>query len=232
MDSGQNAVQDKRSVDEQAEETCLEQNPIAQRVIPKQTRAHKRIASILDATEILLAQNANVTTSTIAKQAEIPVGSIYRYFPNIMGIYSALFKKLNDRMHLQIAITFKNADEATDGPVAWRDLFRRIMAVVSDAYIQYPALGVLLLMVSSPELRPIKKASNATMANAIEGRYQAGLNGFHGGDPKIVATTVIELISWFELSVFVNKGELENSEALYAEGLKVIEAYLSLYLTD
>lgn len=228
----QNAIPMDVTNDDQVEETCLDQNPIAQRVVPKQTRAHKRIASILEATETLLAQDANVTTSTIAKQAGIPVGSIYRYFPNIIGIYCALFEKLNDRMHLQIAITYKNADNDPNGPVSWRDLFRRLMTVISNAYVQYPALGVLLSMSSNPELRAIKMASNATMANASESRYRAGLNGFNGSNPKLVSTTVIELISWFELSAFVNKDNLEDSEALHSEGLKVIEAYLSLYFVD
>ena len=57
------------------------------RVAPVQARARQRVADILDAAQALLETDAKVTTSTIAAQAQIPVGSIYRYFPNVHSVY-------------------------------------------------------------------------------------------------------------------------------------------------
>lgn len=203
-----------------------------QRVVPKQGRARRRIASILDATEILLAQNSQVTTSTIAKQAGIPVGSIYRYFPNVMGIYAALFARLNDHVDAKIMAMLAEADATADASVGWRVLFRQLIGVIGDGYREYPTLGVLLRMSSSPELAPISLASKTNMVEIIEQRFRDGRNGFQHGDPIIVANTVIELISWFEIFVFANTQAGAQRDVLYAEGVRVIEAYLSLYFPD
>ncbi len=65
-----------------------------QRRKPSQRRSQERVALILCATaEILQAQGiAAVTTNSIARQAGIPVSSIYQYFPNKVAILAALYR--------------------------------------------------------------------------------------------------------------------------------------------
>lgn len=210
----------------------------SQRLVPKQGRAHQCIEAILDATEKLLGDGALVTTSTIAKEAEIPVGSIYRYFPNIMGIYAAVFAKLNDGVDSQLTDLLMSSDTLKSESMGWRELFQQLMATIGDEYRQHPALPVLLRLSSRPELQPITLASKARMAAILEARFQAGRNGFHGGDPKAVANTIIELIAWLEMSLFAQAKptdltpEGSAQDVFYTEGVKAIEAYLSLYFKD
>lgn len=61
---------------------------------PSQRRSQERVALILQATaEILRTRGiAEVTTNSIARQASIPVSSIYQYFPDKVEILAALYR--------------------------------------------------------------------------------------------------------------------------------------------
>jgi AcrR family transcriptional regulator len=71
------------------------------RRVPIQERAKTRVERILGATmELLLEQGVGaVTTARIAERANVPVGSVYQYFPNKKAIFVALYKETFERMH-------------------------------------------------------------------------------------------------------------------------------------
>jgi AcrR family transcriptional regulator len=197
------------------------------RVEPKQSRAHERIETILAITEGMLETGERVTTSAIAAKAGIPVGSIYRYFPNIFGVYRQLFDNLNGDMHARVKGQLDN-DQPSLG---WLATYGKTMAVISETYHTRPAFGVLLTMMGNPILRAAKAKSNEEMASLLSKRWQQGRDGFHSGDPKMVAKTVIELIAAVELCYFQETNDKDRDD-FYAEGSKAIAAYLSLYLKD
>ncbi len=62
------------------------------RARPTQARAERNVANILQAATTLVAKHgaSGVSTSSIAREAGVPVGSIYRYFDNKEAIFSAL----------------------------------------------------------------------------------------------------------------------------------------------
>ena len=93
------------------------------RVAPVQARARQRVADILDAAQALLETDAKVTTSTIAAQARIPAGSIYRYCPNVHSVYRNLFEKLSVGLREQIAIVISK----TDSKESWDVLLQEIL---------------------------------------------------------------------------------------------------------
>ncbi len=64
----------------------------AARSTPRQARAAKTVQKILDASIDLVASEgaASVTTSSIAKAAGVPVGTVYRYFKDKDEIFSHL----------------------------------------------------------------------------------------------------------------------------------------------
>lgn len=67
-------------------------DPPQLRNVPTQARSRERVRRILDAADELLAEEGVVafTTNQIARQAGVPVGSVYRYFPDKEAVVEAL----------------------------------------------------------------------------------------------------------------------------------------------
>jgi AcrR family transcriptional regulator len=62
------------------------------RNVPMQARSRERLARVLDAADAVLAQEGAeaFTTTRVAELAGVPVGSVYRYFPDKQTIAEAL----------------------------------------------------------------------------------------------------------------------------------------------
>ena len=65
---------------------------------PKQARSLVRVNRILDVAEIMFIKEGygSATTKAIAKQAEVPVGTLYQFFPDKAAILEALAERYND----------------------------------------------------------------------------------------------------------------------------------------
>jgi len=197
------------------------------RTEPKQSRARDRVASILAVTEEMLVSGEKVTTSSIAKKAGIPVGSVYRYFPDINAIYRQLFEMINSEMLDRVQSTF----QIEDPTISWNTTFTQCMEIMRDTYKSNPAFGDLLLKMESPELRTSKANVTEDIATAIATRLREGPDEFTGEDPDIVARTVVEMATANELSYFLEK-DPATRDRLYSEWVKAIGAYLQTYLKD
>ena len=70
----------------------MPEDSIKPRKQPVQARSRKRVGTILEATSTILVENGYeaLTAVGIAEKAEIPVASIYQYFPNKESILYAL----------------------------------------------------------------------------------------------------------------------------------------------
>lgn len=68
------------------------QTPPPLRNAPAQQRSHQRLERVLDAAESVLARHgaAAFTTTRVASVAQLPIGSVYRFFPNKEAIAEAL----------------------------------------------------------------------------------------------------------------------------------------------
>lgn len=79
---------------------------------PKQARAREKQTAILNAAEMLVLSGAldDVSTTSIALKAGIPVGSIYRYFEDKEDILEQLYRKAYDEVETEAAIAQKDIE--------------------------------------------------------------------------------------------------------------------------
>lgn len=204
-----------------------EATSLERRASPTQKRARERIERIFEATERLLTKTPieGITTSTIASEAGVPVSSIYRYFPNVQAIYKEMFEGLVGQLHHKVAAI---SDDTTRWP-SWRLRHREVMRAMRAVMSENPAYPPLFyLMASTRELRALKDDANAQIAAHLAARWASGEDGFHGGDPYVVARMATEIFTAFE--VLASGGDEDLAEKLFAETSVALESYLSLYL--
>lgn len=200
---------------------------LERRAEPTQRRAQERIDLILAAAEKLLATTPadKITTSSIAAEAGVPVSSIYRYFPNVFAIYKDLFEALTATLHLRVALI-------VDDPAIpdWRARHVEVMQALRGILSDNPAYRPLFqLMLTTRELRAVKEQANSQIAAHLAARWSKGLDGFHDGDPLVVARMATEIFTAFE---GLTSGQEQSAyvERLFAEVEVALERYLSGYL--
>lgn len=75
-----------------ASSSMVTRSQISLRHVPTQARSRERLARVLDAADEVLAREGAgaFTTTRVAQVAGVPVGSVYRYFPDKQAIAEAL----------------------------------------------------------------------------------------------------------------------------------------------
>jgi AcrR family transcriptional regulator len=135
---------------------------LAARSEPQQPRALARREAILDAAMDLLAdfEVADISTTSIALRANIPVGSVYRYFPNKFAILSELARRWLDRDDARLEALIREAiasGEAVDDD----GLILAAVDLALDVGAREPGPRRLIQAIGNlPELRPLLRASN------------------------------------------------------------------------
>jgi AcrR family transcriptional regulator len=109
---------------------------------PQRRQAIVRAESILDALDrLLLAQDSGeVGLPAIAREARIPLSSIYHLFPTTEAAYTGLVRRYNARMDREL-------DALLDGPLpdVWQDIARTLLTAVRAFYARHPVLARLAL---------------------------------------------------------------------------------------
>jgi len=202
---------------------------LERRAAPMQQRARDRITRVLAATEKLLASTSvdTITTSAIAAEANVPVSSIYRYFPNVFAIYKELFETLVAQLHARIAEIMENPEFTS-----WRERHLQVMRTLRKMLDEDPAYRPLFhLMLTTRELRIVKEQANAQIAAYLAARWEQGLDGFQGDAPLAVARMATEIFTSFE-TLTSGEAQSEWTDRLFAEATVALERYLSAYLQD
>jgi AcrR family transcriptional regulator len=212
-----------------SERAFLQVNGLTRRTSPTQRRARERIERILAAAQTLLATMPleAITTSAIAAEAGVPVSSIYRYFPNVQAIFKEMFEELVGELHRRVAAI---SDDTARWP-SWRMRHFQVMQAMRSVLNDHPAYRPLFqLMLSTRELRAVKQRANEMIAAHLGARWRRGEDGFHGGDPDLVARMATEIFTSFE--ALASEADPAFSDKLFAETAIALESYLSIYLAS
>ncbi len=116
---------------------------VKQRRVPVQARAIERVNKILDTAARLMSDPAHdkVTTHLIAEHAEVSVGSVYQFFPNVESVKIALIERLLDRYYVHFDATLADKPQVADlGAFS-----AMLVDVTHDFYKQQPEVVALMV---------------------------------------------------------------------------------------
>ena len=197
---------------------------------PRQLRAQERVHQILNATaDILCARPPHdVSALMIAKNADIPVSSIYRYFPKVEDIFEELYQQISGDFETRV---FNLLEDSETYP-GWRDRHRGVYTVFRSFCREHPYYMSLLQYSISrfgPETVDFELRPGVT--GYLANRWAEGGDGFRGGDPKIVAHMTMQTFLAIEGFVASNVAPGEVDQYLSELSLS-LESYLANYLSD
>jgi AcrR family transcriptional regulator len=210
--------------------SALSFGPLRSRDTPQQERAIRRVHDILRATADYLATDKlqDLSTTVIAKRAGIPVSSIYRYFPSLDDLLRELY--LQSATELREALFTIFADEQTYP--GWRDRLGAVLTTQRKYIARHPYYRPLLMrFMANRETIAVEDDDHDELVVFLQARWAKGGDGFHGGDPAVVANTTVQVALAME-DLIAAQPDRDTSRPYSAELFTVLEGYLAHYLAD
>ncbi len=204
--------------------------PLRTRETPQQDRAIRRVHLILQTTANALAEVPadDLNTGLIAERASIPVSSIYRYFPTLDDLLFELYRQTSGQLRQKLYDRL--SDEATHP--TWRSRLAAALRIHREYVADHPFYRPLLIRFLT------KRAPNGCLDSAedelvafFRERWSAGADGFKGADADIVANTTVQIALSLEHFIVVQRDK-DTSRPYSSELARVLDAYLSIYLSD
>jgi AcrR family transcriptional regulator len=132
---------------------------------PQQARSRALLAALLDAAETLLVREGAeaLTTTRIAAEAGVSVGSLYRWFPDKAAIVDALTRRYLEDFEATIETL---AGDAPDE--GWEDPAGALLEVFAQRGVAQPGYRALWLgRHFSEELRAADRANKEVLADGV-----------------------------------------------------------------
>lgn len=200
------------------------------RKMPSQMRAVERIRVILSATARLLCklQPDQLNTTAIAEEAQVPVSSIYRYFPTLEDVLRELYHQASHQIREQLFVALSD----TKALPTWRARLKAALATLRDHIARHPYYRPLLVLsVSNRGPVASEDGEHDELVLFLANRWSDGLDGFSGGDPQIVACAVVQTAISME-DLIAAQSQNDVADSYFQEMTLVLESYLSHYLND
>jgi len=193
---------------------------------PKQARSRERVNKILDvAEEMFIAEGCNaVTTNAIAAQAEIPIGSLYQFFPDKAAILQALAARYT---------TLLNQKFLAIGPAVESQSLSDVLALVIDTndqfFADYPGYQAIYIQTQGtvPELAAIEEAADVELIDATADFLAQRSPGLDADHYQVIAMVIVKSIGtllWLSRS-----HNPAFRERLVDETKRLVQAYAHSY---
>ena len=207
--------------------TADPQQPLTMRRQPKQARSQERVHHILDVAEQLFIELGynQTTTRAIASRAEVPVGSLYQFFPDKEAIVKALANRyFEQEYHLFVQLHA----ELIEAPIAV--YVDRMIDAFDQFATDHPGYRAVL-----EQLIDLMTAADISTPDEYDQKILTELARFlEQRNPsldkakcELIATTVVKAANellWLSL----NRDQIFR-EQLVAETKTLIAAYLQTY---
>lgn len=204
--------------------------PLRSRDTPQQRRAVERVHAILQTTAECLADGAlsDLSTTIIAKRADIPVSSIYRYFPTLDAVLLELYLQTASELREALFAIFADLDSYP----GWRDRLGAVLSTQRAYLARHPYYRPLLMrFITNRGPVAVEDEDHEELFSFLRTRWAAGGDGFHGADPAVVANTTVQIALAME-DLIAAQPDRDASRPYSAELSVMLEGYLANYLSD
>lgn len=194
---------------------------------PLRQRGIRRVETLLDATQALLveAPDAEISLAGIAERADVPLPSIYHFFPNRNAILVALAVRFHDELA-------QAAEAPLDpAPVTWQEIIERRLTS-GAAYLNAHPAALRLFMGAgvSVEVRNLDFRGNASLAETRANEFQRWFD----------CTAFSDLEDWLAVSIGLVDGiwalswskHRHLSDPHITESIRAAISYLRCFLPD
>lgn len=184
----------------------MSESPIPQggmRRTPRQARSQERVNRILDVAEDLFARQgyAATTTNAIAAQAQVPIGSLYQFFPDKTAILQALALRYEEKLHQELAVM----DEAEFVTLSLSDYVNQLIDTTDRFFTDNPSYHAIFMEVQGTirELEEIDEATDAQLIQDLASSLARRGAGLEPADYEAIAFVLVKAIGtllWLSLS--------------------------------
>ncbi|MFG2136916.1 TetR/AcrR family transcriptional regulator [Streptomyces sp. NPDC048650] len=201
------------------------QQPTPLRRVPVQRRSAQRLARILDACAELLEETGyeDLSTRAVAGRADVPIGSVYRFFPNKRAMAEALARRNLDAYADRI--TARLAAPA-DGRLEWR----HAMDVVVDEYLAMkctvPGFALVEFTVPAPQAA---RRANYDVADRLLALL-AGPLGLDPAEGRLRTAFLVGVEAADALLQLAFRTDPAGDPEIVAETKRLLRAYLAHHL--
>ncbi len=199
--------------------------PASLRRAPVQQRSAQRLARILDACAEVLEETGyeDLSTRAVAGRAGVPIGSVYRFFPNKRAMAEALARRNLDAYADRITARL-TAPAHT--PLQWR----HAMDVVVDEYLAMkrtvPGFALVEFTVPAPSAT---RQANYEVADRLLALF-AGPLGLDAADERLRTAFLVGVESADALLQLAFRTDPAGDPALVTETKLLLRSYLARYL--
>lgn len=196
------------------------------RRVPRQARSRERVQRVLDTAEQLLIREGTsaLTTTRLAQEAGISVGSLYQWYPDLDAVLRALVERYSQEFQ-EIAERFA-ADAIRQPP---RPPAAAALELFVDAFRARPAFRALWFGgLRSEELRDVARGALAPMAEALA----SVLAAHHPAASRDRVETVSEMFVFVADALLRQafRRDPDGDPALLTEAALLLQAYLDTRL--
>ena len=170
---------------------------------PRQARSQERVNRILDGAEGLFASQgyAATTTNAIAARAEVPIGSLYQFFPDKTAILQALALRYAEKLHQELTVI----DEAELARLSLSDYMNQLIDTTDRFFTENPSYYAIFMEVQGtiPELEEIDAATDAQLIQDLAISLAKRDASLEPADYEVIAFVLVKAIGtllWLSLS--------------------------------
>jgi len=197
---------------------------------PRQARSQERVNRILDVAKDLFARQgyAATTTNAIAIQAQVPIGSLYQFFPDKTAILQALALRYAEMLHQELVFI----DEAEAATLPLVDYVNQLIDTTDRFFTENPSYYAIFMEVQGT-IRELEEIDEATDAKLIQDLASSLANRdarLKPGDCEAIAFVLVKTIGtllWLALGQ-----EKPFRQRLVVETKRLALQYLQSYFSS
>lgn len=197
------------------------------RRLPSQKRSRERIQRLLDTADKLIGSDglATLTVPQLAAGAEIPVGSIYQFFPDKSAVVDAVAARY---MQLSVELLKQMAEKIVELP--WDAAVDAVIELFASMYREHPTFRELWLNGHlTAGARERDRRNNDELAELLAEVLRRRPEFHSSRRLKLACRTAVEIADGLLRYAFTLKPN--GDQAVINELKRVVSRYLSVYVT-